>query len=82
MTRQRDLLDETLDAYVAWREECNSVRDRYRWSQTAARPDTRRAYIAYEAALEREEHAANVYAERLAHLKREPYAFHGDHRND
>jgi hypothetical protein len=76
MTRQRDLLDEMLDAYIAWREECVSVHDRYRWSQTAPEPDDRLAYVAYRAALEREEQAANVYERVLERVKSEPYRLH------
>jgi hypothetical protein len=82
MTPQRDLLDETLDAYVAWREECASVRDRYRWSQTAAQIDMRWAYIAYQAALEREEQAAKVYAQLLGHLNRKPCHLLGNQRDE
>ena len=57
-----ELVDELMDAYVDWREECNALRDAYdRWS--TASPDERSlAFVAYSAALDRE--ASAVYAER------------------
>jgi len=59
-----ELVDELMDAYVDWREECNALRDAYdRWS--TASPDERSlAFVAYSAALDREEQASAVYAER------------------
>ena len=59
-----ELVDELMDAYVDWREECNALRDAYdRWS--IASPDERSlAFVAYSAALDREEQASAVYAER------------------
>ena len=59
-----ELLDELMDAYVDWREECNALRDAYdRWS--TASPDERSlAFVAYRAALDLEEQASTVYAER------------------
>ena len=64
------LLDETLEAYVEWREECTAVRDAYRqWS--AAPPWCRTAAFGdYLAALDNEQHAAEIYAELYAALIR------------
>ena len=71
LTRQRDTVDRALDAYVAWREECRAVRNAYlAWTRGPA-ATAAHAFDAYEAALEREEAAADVYAElmrRVAHL--------------
>ena len=60
-----ELVDELMDAYVDWREECNALRDAYdRWS--TASPDERSlAFVAYSAALDREEQASAVYAKHL-----------------
>jgi|HubBroStandDraft_3_1064219.scaffolds.fasta_scaffold268700_2 hypothetical protein len=60
--QQRDLLDAALAAYVNWREECIAVRDAYRTWEHASAEDAEVAFDDYEAALYREEHAANVYA--------------------
>jgi hypothetical protein len=60
--QQRDLLDVALDAYVNWREECIAVQDAYRTWARASATDAEVAFHDYEAALYREEHAANIYA--------------------
>jgi hypothetical protein len=51
-----------MDAYVDWRQHGLTVREAYeRW--TGARvPDAGSAYLAYRAALDREERAAHRYA--------------------
>lgn len=60
-----------VDAYVAWREECVAVRTAYlAWSRARA-AEAALAFDAYEAALDREEVAAEAYAElmgRIGHL--------------
>jgi hypothetical protein len=69
------MVDETIDAYVDWREECTHVWDAYcRWV-SAVGPDAALAYRAYVAALDREERASEVYADligRLGHLGADP----------
>lgn len=55
-------MDAALAAYVNWREECIAVRDAYRTWEHASAEDAEVAFDDYEAALYREEHAANVYA--------------------
>jgi hypothetical protein len=60
--QQRHLLDGALDAYINWREECIAVEDAYRTWAHARAEDVEGAFDDYEAALYREEHAANVYA--------------------
>jgi hypothetical protein len=59
------LVDETLDAYVEWREECAGVRHAYRRWSTAPPSQVTDAFGEYLAALEDEEHAANHYAQLI-----------------
>jgi hypothetical protein len=62
------LVDEAVDAYVEWREECATVGEAYeRWGRAAA-ADAGSAFAAYRAAVDREERAAEVYAERMGRL--------------
>jgi hypothetical protein len=67
----KQLVDEAVDAYVHWREECVAVREAYgRW-KSAPRADAPLAFAAYTTALDIEEHASAVYASvmgRVAHL--------------
>ena len=59
-----ELVDELMDAYVDWREECIALEQAYaRWSSVAL-DDRNVAFAAYTAALDREEQASSVYAER------------------
>jgi hypothetical protein len=58
----KHLVDAAVDAYVDWREECVSVQAAYdRWTH-APNPDARSAFVAYCAALDREERASETYA--------------------
>ncbi len=62
----KQLVDEAMDAYVYWREECAGVWDAYeRWAH-APRIDAAGAFSAYRAALDREECASHAYADLLA----------------
>jgi hypothetical protein len=62
------LTDRMVDAYVDWREECLGVWEAYeRWASSAVR-DRPVAFSAYRAALEREEHAARVYADLITRV--------------
>jgi hypothetical protein len=62
------LVDEAIDAYVDWREERASVWDAYsRWT-SAHVVDSPLAFSAYRAALDREERAADVYAELMTRV--------------
>jgi hypothetical protein len=64
----RQLVDEAIEAYVDWREECAAVWDAFeRWENTPA-VDAAAAFSAYGAALDREESAARAYAERLGRM--------------
>jgi hypothetical protein len=58
----RHIVEAAVDAYVDWREECLAVQDAYdRWTH-APIPDARWAFVAYRAALDREERASEAYA--------------------
>lgn len=71
-TCRRRLVDDTVLAYVEWREECVAVADMYR--RWASATDRRRlAHAAYEAALDREESAAHAY-EQLVQRARDQFA--------
>jgi hypothetical protein len=64
-------VDLAVDAYVSWREECRAVRNAYLAYTHARAAEAAVAFDAYEAALDREEVAAEVYAElmsRVGHL--------------
>ena len=59
----KPLVDEAIEAYVDWREERSTVWDAYaRWTNAPV-ADSPLAFSAYQAALDREECAAHVYAE-------------------
>jgi hypothetical protein len=67
--QRRRMVDEAMDAYVDWREECHRVWEAYdRWLH-AARADTAFASLAYVAALDREQRAAEVYADLINRLE-------------
>jgi hypothetical protein len=62
------LVDDAIEAYVEWREECVCVRTSYeRWTGST-NAEAGSAFSAYRAALEREERASQVYAERIARV--------------
>ena len=59
---ETSLVDRLIEAYVAWREACLGVEDAYQsWSRTA-RAGAASAFQQYSAALDAEQHAAEVYA--------------------
>ena len=64
LTRNR-LTDEMFDGYIDWREACRAVNDAYRsWSgATGIRGSI--TFGRYLAALDREQRAAEVYADRV-----------------
>jgi hypothetical protein len=69
--KRRDIRERAIDAYVAWREECVAVRSAYLAWRRARAAEAALAFDAYEAALDREEAAAEVYAalmRRVGHL--------------
>ena len=60
-----ELLDEAVDAYVDWREESTEVWDAYERWRRAPSVDAPFAFSAYCTAVDREERASHVYAERM-----------------
>jgi hypothetical protein len=60
--KRRDKIELAVDAYVAWREECVAVRTAYLGWRRARAVEAALAFDAYEAALDREEVAAEAYA--------------------
>jgi len=61
----KQLVDEAIEAYVDWREECAEVWAAYeRWA-SAPKIDAAGAFSAYRAALDREECASHAYADLL-----------------
>jgi hypothetical protein len=67
---RRRMVDEAMDGYVEWREECVRVWDAYQRWLNAVRQDAALASRAYVAALDREERAAEVYAGLISRLDR------------
>lgn len=62
------LLDEAIDRYVDWREECYLVQDAYeRWTH-ASGVDAALAFAEYQAALDREGQIAAVYRDLMARV--------------
>jgi hypothetical protein len=59
--RRRDV-HKALDAYVEWRDACVAVQVAYGLWRSRRGSDRALAFYAYADALDREEHAANVYA--------------------
>jgi hypothetical protein len=64
----KQLVDEAVDAYADWREECVAVWDAYgRW-KSAPRADAPLAFAAFTAALDIEEQASVVYASAIGRV--------------
>lgn len=59
-------VDHLLELYCEWRNECAAVRTAYERFSTAAPPERALAFAAYEAALDREESAAQLYADQIS----------------
>ena len=65
------LVDELMDLYISWREECDAVAASYENWSAAERRDNQLGFSAYLAAVDREEHAAATYrglVERIAEV--------------
>jgi hypothetical protein len=63
--QHRTVLDEDMDAYVDWREECIAVSDAYAGWTAAEATDAELAFAVYVAALDREERASQVYGSTI-----------------
>jgi len=67
-----------IGAYVDWREACHLVHHAYRSWASASRPHASVAFWRYNAALDAEERAAEVYAGLVRRVGR-PAMSDGDH---
>jgi hypothetical protein len=66
-----ELIDDLMDMYVDWREACIALRKAYeRWSSVRV-AERKIAFAAYGAALDWEEQASAVYADRIDQVLRE-----------
>jgi hypothetical protein len=63
------LVEETVDAYFEWREECAEVGDAYRRWSNAPLSHATDAFDEYLAALNNEEHAANLYSQLIRRIR-------------
>jgi hypothetical protein len=73
-----DAVDDLIETYVAWREECSRVRTSYgRWA-FAARAERTLAFAAYLAALDGEDRAAGVYRGLVERTAGSPGAWSAD----
>jgi hypothetical protein len=61
--------DAVLASYVHWRESCEAVSTSYQWWRTCAAPQRGLAFETYLAALDREEIAAQIHADRSERLR-------------
>ena len=64
--------DALIDLYVEWREECSAVHATYERWRHASNDDRAAAFLAYSAALDREERADDVYAALVRRLSSAP----------
>ena len=62
---RRELIDYLMDAYLDWREECIVLGDAYERWLTVSVAERTLAFAAYRAALDREQQASSVYADRF-----------------
>jgi hypothetical protein len=63
-------IDEMLERYISWREECASVRMAYQQWANSDRHERALAYAEYLAALDREERATRIYAGHIERVRR------------
>ena len=70
LRRKNDLIDEAVERYVEWREECATVYDAYANWTSAPTEESDLPFAAYSAALDREQSAATVYGRALESLRR------------
>jgi hypothetical protein len=69
---RRELADRTIGAYFNWRDECAALQDAYdAWAYRCVEHPPF-AFKAYQCALDREERAANVYAELVTYVGQAP----------
>jgi hypothetical protein len=58
------LIDDYVESYIEWREECESARRAYELWRQSVPSDRSLAFAAYGEALDREERAAQALAQR------------------
>ena len=63
-------IDEMLECYISWREECAAVRAAYQQWADSDRRERGLVYAGYLAALDREERAARTYAGHVERVSR------------
>jgi hypothetical protein len=63
-------IDEMLERYISWREECAAARTAYQQWADSERRERGLAYAGYLAALDREERAARTYAGHVERVSR------------
>jgi hypothetical protein len=66
---QSALVDQAMERYVEWREECAAVNDAYANWTHAPMEEADLPFVAYSAALDREQSAATVYGRALKRLE-------------
>ena len=69
LKRKNALIDQAMERYVEWREECATVSDAYANWTNAPTDETDVPFAAYTAALDREQSAATVYGRALERLE-------------
>ena len=70
LRRKNALIDEAMDRYLEWREECAAVSEAYQSWTSAPTEETDMPFAAYTAALDREQSAATVYRRALEGVRR------------
>ena len=68
LDRRPEPTDELIELYCDWRTRCAEVREMYERFSSAPRVERAGAYAAFEAALDREESAAQAYAARIQRI--------------
>jgi hypothetical protein len=69
LRRKNALIDEAIDRYVEWREECAAVYDAYANWTNAPMEEADLPFVAYSAALDREQSAAKVYGRAVDRIR-------------
>jgi hypothetical protein len=62
------LIDDMINAYVDWREQCRRVERAYAGWSTARRPDVRLRFAAYLAEIDQEDRAVETYANAVTRV--------------
>ena len=69
-SQRHALIDQAMERYVEWREECAAVQDAYTNWASAPAGEVDLPYAAYGAALDREQSAAASYSRAIVCLER------------